>query len=175
MFEKYQPIDTPAKNEPDSLRSRGKIDPRLPADEPVVGVFGPAVRAYRTSDVAKAGLVTEEVGWEKIVVLWEPLTRTAAAYRLVASPPRKFKGPQPDHTGVSPPDESVVATESRRLTFRLASGHFVDAESNSSWDVAGRCVAGQLKGWTLEWIDSVQVKWFAWAAEHPETSIHHRW
>jgi hypothetical protein len=29
-----------------------------------------------------------------------------------------------------------------------------------------------LKGWTLEWLDGVQVKWFAWAAEYPKTDIH---
>jgi hypothetical protein len=35
----------------------------------------------------------------------------------------------------------------------------------------GRAVEGELKGWTLDWVDSVQVKWFAWASEYPRTSI----
>src|SRR5207245_6230209 len=48
---------------------------------------------------------------------------------------------------------------------------FQDAETRSLWDVAGRCIDGELKGFTLEWVDSLQVKWFAWAAEYPETSI----
>jgi len=24
----------------------------------------------------------------------------------------------------------------------------------------------------LDWLDGVEVKWFAWAAEHPKTSIY---
>jgi hypothetical protein len=46
-----------------------------------------------------------------------------------------------------------------------------DRESGSRWDITGRAVAGELKGWTLEWLDGTQVKWFAWAAEHPKTTI----
>ena len=48
---------------------------------------------------------------------------------------------------------------------------FKDDESGSHWDVTGRCVDGQLKGSTLEPVDAVQVKWFAWAAEYPTTKI----
>jgi hypothetical protein len=49
---------------------------------------------------------------------------------------------------------------------------FVDKETGSRWDIAGRAVEGELKGWTLTWLDGVQVKWFAWAAEYPDTEIH---
>jgi hypothetical protein len=48
---------------------------------------------------------------------------------------------------------------------------FRDKETGSFWDIAGRCVAGELKGWTLKWLDGVEVRWFAWSAEHPETAI----
>jgi hypothetical protein len=53
-----------------------------------------------------------------------------------------------------------------------AAGLFVDEETKSSWDVAGRASAGELKGWTLAWVDSVQVKWYAWSAEQPQTSVY---
>ena len=49
---------------------------------------------------------------------------------------------------------------------------FVDRETGSRWDIAGRAVEGGLKGWTLTWLDGTQVRWFAWAAEHPETSVY---
>src|SRR5262245_61671314 len=49
---------------------------------------------------------------------------------------------------------------------------FVDKETGSRWDVAGRAVEGELKGWALAWLDSTQVKWFAWAAEYPMTSVY---
>ncbi len=49
---------------------------------------------------------------------------------------------------------------------------FIDTESGSRFGVEGRAVSGRLKGKTLTWLDSVQCKWFAWAAEHPETTVH---
>jgi hypothetical protein len=51
-------------------------------------------------------------------------------------------------------------------------GQLKDAETQSVWDIAGRCTSGKLKGWTLEWVDSVQLKWFAWAAEYPQTTVY---
>src|SRR5262249_16643853 len=35
-----------------------------------------------------------------------------------------------------------------------------------------RAVEGKLKGHTLTWADSVQVKWFAWAAEYPTGTLY---
>jgi hypothetical protein len=46
---------------------------------------------------------------------------------------------------------------------------FVDKRTGGHWDVTGRGVGG---GPMLAWLDNVQVKWFAWAAEYPETSIY---
>jgi hypothetical protein len=183
MFDKYRPVDLPTADNPDSVRSRGKADPRLGAREEVLGVWtGAAARAYPLADLARGGLLREEVGGGPVVVLWEPRTRTASAYRPVASQPRKFKGPQPNEEGISPPDAGETVPPGtpvvppRKVTLALApegaAGRFQDGETHSFWDVAGRCIAGELKGWTLEWVDSVQVKWFAWAAEHPETSIY---
>src|SRR5262249_17308539 len=105
----------------------------------------------------------------------------AAAYRPTASPPRKYKAPQPGDDGVSPPDDGVPTIDGplpapRQIALGLAPkggpDRFVDAGRKSSWDVAGRASAGEVKGWTLAWLDSVQVKWFAWAAEHPQTSVY---
>jgi hypothetical protein len=49
---------------------------------------------------------------------------------------------------------------------------FVDKETGSRWDIAGRAVEGKLQGWTLSWLDGTQVRWFAWSAEHPETPVY---
>src|SRR5581483_6236598 len=98
-------VELPTRDEPDSVKSRGKPDPRLPAGEPVLGVWtGTAARAYPVSALANAGLVRDDVGGAAVVVLWDPATRTAAAYRPTASQPRKYPGPKPDKHGVSPPD-----------------------------------------------------------------------
>ena len=177
MFEKYRPVELPATENPDSVKSRGTPDPRLPANEPVLGVWtGKAARAYPVADLQRTGLVADVLDGEPIVVLWEPRTRTASAYRPVAAQPRKYKGPAPDAAGVSPPDDGVpigAVVPPRRLTLSAAApGWFRDAETKSLWDVTGRCVDGELKGYTLDWVESVQVKWFAWAAEYPGTAVH---
>ncbi|MDB5308904.1 MAG: hypothetical protein JWO38_3106 [Gemmataceae bacterium] len=181
MFDKYQPVDLPTREDPDSVKSRGKPDPQLKPDELVLGVWtGEAARGYPLSLVERRGILSEDVGGKPLVVLWEPKTRTASAYRPVASQPRKFKAPAPDESGVSKPDEGVpippgaAVVPPRKVTLapEAPAGRFRDAETKSLWDVAGRCVEGELKGWTLDWVDSVQVKWLAWAAEYPAGTVY---
>jgi hypothetical protein len=183
MFDKFQPVELPEGENPDSVKSRGKPDARLKATEEVLGVWtGKAARAYPLAALEKGGLVTDAIDGDAVVVLWEPKTRTASAYRPLASQPRKYKAPQPDSTGVSQPDDGAPipagapVVPARKLTLGLApegsAGRFRDTETKSLWDVAGRCVEGELKGWTLEWVDGLQAKWFAWAAEYPAGSVH---
>jgi protein-tyrosine-phosphatase len=79
MFEKYQPVELPTELNEDSVKSRGPVDKRLPADTPVLGVWdGKQARAYPLDVLKKAGVVHEPGR----VVLWYEATRTAAAYRL---------------------------------------------------------------------------------------------
>jgi hypothetical protein len=159
MFDKYQPVPLPVKANEDSARSRGRPDPRLPAEANVLGVtVAGAARAYPLEAVEKAGLVRDSLGSQDVVVLWHGATRTAAAYRPVAEPPKK------DSTSSRP---VTLARDNKDKD-----APFVDRETGSRWDVAGRAVAGALTGWTLEWLDGTQAKWFAWAAEYPQTTIH---
>jgi len=159
MFRKYRPVELPAKANEDSLKSRGPADTRLSAETMVLGVVeGKAARAYTLETLAQASLVREEADGRPRVILWYAPTKTAAAYRPLASPPEK------DTRQPRPVTLAVGAT--------VADAPFIDKETGSRWDVAGRAVGGKLKGWTLEWLDGTQVKWFAWAAEYPKTSIY---
>jgi hypothetical protein len=161
MFEKYQPVELPVKPHPDAVKSRGPADSRLLAESLVLGVaVGDRAKAYPLEVIAKAGLLRDTVAGKSVVVLWDEPTRCAVAYEPVAAPPKK--GPAP-----------------RRLTIERAAqseksdplAPFLDKETGSRWDIAGRAVDGELKGWTLQWLDGTQVKWFAWAAEHPTTAL----
>ena len=183
MFEKYQPVELPRAPREESRKSRAPVDKRLAEETLVLGVVhGKNARAYPQELLAKQGFIADELDGEPVVVLWEPATRAAAAYRPVASQPRKFKGPRPDKAGVSPPDAGTPlppgspALPPRQLTLQYdaksAAAPFSDKETGSRWDIAGRAVEGESKGWTLRWLDGTQVKWFAWAAEYPETSIY---
>jgi hypothetical protein len=158
MFEKYQPVELPKAEHDSSRQSRSAVDPRLPADEMVLGVsHGDTVRAYRLSELRRKQLTIETVGDESWSILWNEPTQTATAYLSVAQPPDKQPG------------------DSRRVTLDLDSENraapFVDRATNSHWDITGRAVDGELKGWTLKWLDGTQVKWFAWAAEYPQTLV----
>jgi hypothetical protein len=115
-------------------------------------------KAFPLDVIEKTGLIEDKIGGRPCVVLWESSTRTAAAYGAVATPAKKEDG------------------ETRPLTFflddKVEGKPLTDKETGSRWDIAGRAYEGKLKDWTLAWLDGTHVKWFAWAAEYPETMIH---
>ncbi len=160
MFDKYQPQDLPSAINEDSRKSRPThSDKRLPADTFVIGVrTEKQARAYPLDSIAKVGLIRDKVGEEDWVILWCAATKTAAAYLPLASPPKK--------------EDGAPRTVTLSLDGKAEAAPFVDKETKSHWDIAGRAVGGPLKGWTLTWLDGTQVKWFAWSAEHPNTSIY---
>jgi hypothetical protein len=160
MFDKYQPVELPDQINEDSRKSRRRqTDSRMPADALVLGVSeGQQARAYPLDALAKAEILHEKVDGEPWVILWYGPTRTAAAYRSVASPPKKEAG--------SP--RTVTLTRDAKVE----GAPFLDKETSSRWDIAGRAIEGQLKGWTLEWLDGTQVRWFAWSGEYPRTSVY---
>ena len=177
MFDKYQPTELTSLNE-DARRSRSPADPRLPDSSFVLGVFtGKQAKAYPLERLEKAGLIHDTIDGQPIVVLWHGSTSTAAAYRPEASPPRKYAAPRPNKDGESPAPMEPSATR-RALTLsrdnKAPAAPFTDKETGSRWDIAGRAVEGELKGWTLTWLDSTQVKWYAWSAEYPQTMIYQR-
>ena len=157
MFDKYKPVELPKDPHEDSVKSRGPADKRLAAETMVLGVATEKdARAYPLADVEKAGLLQDKLGGEEVVVLWYGPTKTAAAFSRLATPPQK--GPEPRKVTLQRDDKDAEAP-------------FVDKETGSRWDIAGRAVEGELKGWTLQWLDGVMVKWFAWTAEYPQTEL----
>jgi hypothetical protein len=176
MFDKYQPVELPKEEHPDSVRSRfSTTDPHLGFHELVVGVrVNGKARAYPLTQEFQ--LLHDTLAGEPILVIRQ--NSTAAAYRPVAKQPRKFKAPHPNQEGVSPPDEGEILPpgaklqQARTVTLNNSNGHITDQETGSTWDVAGRATLGELKDWTLEPLDSVVCKWFAWSAEYPQTEVY---
>jgi hypothetical protein len=159
MFDKYQPFELPNEANAESVKSRpAKGDDRLPGDSVVLGVTrGKHVRAYPVDGLARKGLIHDGVAGEPWVILWHEPTRTAAAYLSIASPPKKDAGaPRPVTLALDRPGTDTP---------------FIDKETGSRWDIAGRAAEGTLKDWTLTWLDGTQVRWRAWAAEYPETAL----
>jgi hypothetical protein len=160
MFDKYKPTDLPTTINPESQKTRVQLDNRMAATDEILGVFDRGKsRAYPIESLAHSGMIRETVGGEPRIVLWYEPTRTAVAYRPVATPPDEKEKDKARTLTLQPKDKGSAVP-------------LVDKETGSTWDIAGRAVDGELKGWTLDWLDGTQVKWFAWAAEHPETSIY---
>jgi hypothetical protein len=155
MYDKYKPTDLPTTLNEDSRKSRGAADGRLPADTMVLGVWdGRHARAYPLDALEKAGVIHETADGQPRLVLWYGPTRTAAAYRQ----PFGTSGLKGDAGWIFSIDHSSDEA-----------APFVDQRLGLHWDITGRPREG---GPRLSWLDSVQVKWFAWAAEHPDTSIY---
>ncbi len=178
MFEKYTPSELPAKANDDSARSRmAKVDPRLKADQLVLGVrVGNKTRAYPLAD-ARGGELWEpqELNGEKFVVLSQT-GGPFAAYKPLASQPRKWKGPNPDKSGVSPPDKGQPLPDGkevpvRGVELRNSKGGIFTPGTETVWAADGRGKDGEFKGWTLEPVECVTLKWFAWCAEYPDTEV----
>src|SRR5262249_20066087 len=132
-----------------------------------LGVWdGKKATAYPLRDFGNA--TAGEVGDDEQIVLWYGAMRTAAAYRPLAE-----KRKPTTQLGVE-----GELLESRPVKLKLdsaaAAGPWVDEKTGSRFDITGRCVEGELKGWTLQALESVMCKWFAWSAEYPETSVNGR-
>jgi hypothetical protein len=156
MFDKYRPAELPTAVNEDSRKCRGPADGRLPADTMVLGVWdGQHARAYPLDVLEKAGVLYDTVKDKARVVFWYGPTRTAAAYQ-----PAVF---------VRGRSGGYIGEGSFKVDPKGGAAPFVDRRTGGHWDITGRGVGG---GPMLAWLDSVQVKWFAWAAEYPETSIY---
>jgi Protein of unknown function (DUF3179) len=154
MYDQYKPVELPSEVNSDSRKSRKPVDGRLPGDTMVLGVWdGKHARAYPLDAVEKEGVVQETVDGEPRLVFWYGPTKTAAAYR------------QPFGTSGLRGDAGWIFSVDRKQH----AAPFVDKRLGLRWDITGRPLGA---GPRLAWMESVQVKWFAWAAEYPETSIY---
>jgi hypothetical protein len=155
MFEKYAAHELPTQGNADSISSRGQADKRLGAEEMVVGMAaGNKAKAYPLSQLAARRVIRDKVGEQELVALWYEPTKTAAVFAL------------------SMEDETVPERLRLEHNPQIPTAPFMDKETFSHWTIEGRSVAGPLKGKTLRWLPGVQCKWFAWAAEYPDSEIY---
>ncbi|MGH2944968.1 MAG: DUF3179 domain-containing (seleno)protein [Solirubrobacteraceae bacterium] len=124
--------------------SKPKLDRRLRAAEVVVAVAaGGDSRAYPVERIGTAA-VNDELSGVPVVVF----------VRRGADAPFR------------------ASARGRRLTFELRDGRFVDRQTRTTWDLAGRAVAGPLQGVTLEPLPSRRAFWFSIAIAEPGIGIH---
>jgi hypothetical protein len=139
---------------------RRDTDPRLPAMERVVAVEvggGWSVSFATLSDVRVANAVT---GGVPLTVFWLPGAASALDRADIS------QGRDVGQTAVF--DRRIAG---RILTFRATASEFQDRETGSRWDMAGRAVAGPLRGQRLTAIPHGNHFWFAWVVFRPGTEL----
>jgi hypothetical protein len=112
---------------------------------------GAGSKAFPLDRADERACFTDKVGETAVAVFWYRPTLSAVAFNS--------------------------RLEERALTFYAdkdspETAPFKDRETGTRWTLAGRGVDGPLKGKELTWADSVQCRWYAWVAEHPETGVY---
>lgn len=153
MIAKYAPMPIPREVRPESKQTRPAPDPRLDPEARVFGLsLGKESAAWPLSGFGdKPELRQVTVGGEKVLILWNPSTKAAAAY----APETEGKSPEPVSLKLDASDPDAPWLD----------------ETGSRWSIVGRAVSGPRQGQTLRWLPGVMVKWYAWAASYPETKL----
>lgn len=150
---KYTVADLPREMSVEAKESMGKVDSRFQALAWVMGVeAGGQAKAFPLETNKERACYMDKVGSESVAVFWYAPSRTAVAWS--------------------------GKLDDRKLTFYASESSpetapFKDKETGTRWTLAGRAVDGPLKGKELTWVNSVQCRWYAWVAEHPETGLYH--
>ena len=141
---------------------RGKLDPRRPPKERVVGIkLSEVARAYPWPVLAERRVVHDRLGDQELVILYQPGTLSA----LDAQEIQRSRA-----VGATGAFRRVL--ESRALTFEATGEGFRDRETGSSWTLLGHAVKGLLAGRRLTAVPHVDAFWFAWAAFNPTTTVY---
>jgi hypothetical protein len=149
---KYPVTELPTELSPQAKESIGTVDGRLDKMAAVLGVeAGESAKAFPLDVKQERACYSDTVGSTSVAVFWYGPTRTAVAW----------------NTRLGDRTLSFHASESSPET-----APFKDNETGTRWTLAGRAVDGPLRGQELQWMAGIQCRWFAWAAEYPETEIH---
>lgn len=151
---KYDVTPLPKGLSDEAQQTMGKVDARLPPTAYVLGVEVDGVtKAWPLDADAERECFNDQLSELPLTVFWYGPTRTAVSFS------RELDG--------------------RTLTFYADSispetAPFKDRETGTRWTVAGRGIDGPLRGKELTWVNSIQCRWYAWAAENQGTLIHER-
>lgn len=64
---------------------------------------------------------------------------------------------------------SAVTSNKQTLDFYLDNNFLVDSNTNSKWNLLGKCLSGELRGTQLKQIQAYQEIWQPWKFLHPDS------
>jgi hypothetical protein len=149
---KYPAAPLPATLSAEAQQTMGKVDPRLAPLAEVLGLdLGGEVKAFPLEQAPERACFRDRIGGVEIAVFWYKPTQTAVAYNAKLG-------------------ERLLTLYADDLSPETAP--IKDKETGSRWTLAGRAVDGPLRGQELTWANGVQCRWYAWAAEYPQTLLY---
>jgi len=142
---------------------QGKVDTRLFAMARVLAIDVNGLQiAYSFNTLNSEHIINDTVNSTAIVVFWQAGVVSAL-----------------DDSEIDSSKDVGMATMFNRtlasgdtLTFRYDNGEFRDNETDSTWNIFGEAIAGELNGSTLTQLNAFPHFWFAWAAFYPDTKLH---
>jgi hypothetical protein len=141
---------------------RGPNDPRLRPVERVVTVsLGGEDVAYPFAALERIRVANDTVGGHKIVVVFE---------KGVTSALDRSSIPESRDVGTTGVFERAVG--GNVLTFAVAGGRIIDAQTGSTWTVLGTAITGPMARTHLVPVVHGQHFWFAWAVFRPKTRVY---
>ena len=149
---KYPSAPLPTQMSAEAQQTLAEVDRRLPATALVLGVLvGSKTKAFPLDQLGERACFGDTLNGSPVAVFWYGPTRSAVAYSSML--------------------------DQRKLTFYAddvspETAPFKDKETGTRWTLAGRGVDGPLKGRELNWVNSVQCRWYAWAVEYPATAVY---
>jgi hypothetical protein len=140
----------------------GSPDPRLPPMERVVAITLEGVdKAYPHRVLAEQRVIYDRVGTQTVVVLYSTGTASALDESRIA------ESRDVGATGVFLPQ-----LDGRAVTLVARGEAFTDLETQSTWNVLGKAVAGPLAGHQLAAVVHGDHFAFAWLVFKPQTQIY---
>lgn len=137
------------------------LDHRLPPMERIVDIRSLGeFKVYPFSIASEKGVINDEFNGKNVVLFYQA---------GVVSVLDKKEISESKDIGTVTVFNSVLDGEV--LTFEKVDDKFIDTNTNSVWDITGRCVEGKLKGKQLEIEPHGNHFAFAWLAFHPDTKI----
>jgi len=158
----YKNYDNPEGKPYDRFFSPDQVDPRLPAMERIVDIRSAGeYKVYTFSDVEKSGVINDKFNGKNVVLFYQPGIISVLDEKEIK-----------DSKDIGMVTVFNPLLNDEVLKFKKADGKFIDENTNSFWDITGRCIKGKLKGNELQIEPHGNHFAFAWLAFHPETKIY---
>lgn len=149
---KYATASIPTAISDQARNTIGEVDPRLPAEDMVMGVEGEKESlAVSLDGLGERACFRDRIDGRDVAILWYGPTNTAVAFFTEL-------------------DGQSLTLYADKISPETAP--FKDKETGSRWTLAGRAVDGPLRSKELTWAPSVHCRWYAWSHEYPQTRLH---